>query len=273
MYSDDFNGKRIFSSVYSLFELKINNKNYYYLIFTTPGDNFEGETGDYYTVKRFSFNDYDLTNHENLIKTVNKFPDKVISGFVVEEENIIVIFYLKKRESGSKLFAQYNIRFYDYDMNKIGNNAVIYNDELQKDKHIIGNVGMYSNSIYFKDRIALFIYFHIGKFVFQCLKVKLNSDGNYGFDEIFYDEFKERFDYNIALNGVHKISDDRVSVVTSKDHGTTLYIILLDFFGGSYEKRKFRIYNLKLFNNYRAVKELAIYSHENLVIQMEQILI
>ena len=171
MYSDDFNGKRIFAFVYTLLELKINNKNYYYLFFTTPGDDFEGETGDFYTVKRFAFNDYDLANHENLIKTVNKFPDRVISGFVVEEENIIVIFYLKKRESesGSTLFAQYQLRFYDYDFNKIGDNAVNYNDELQKDKHIIGNIGMYSNSIYLKDRIALFIYFHIGKFVFQCL--------------------------------------------------------------------------------------------------------
>ena len=95
-YSDNFNGKRIFSFVYSLLTTKISNNNYYFLIFTTPEGGFDDETGDLYVIKKFAFTNYGLDIHENDLITEEKFPDRVVSGFIMEEEYTIVIFFLEK---------------------------------------------------------------------------------------------------------------------------------------------------------------------------------
>ena len=265
-YSDDFNGKRIFSYVYTLLETSIDNYNYYFLIFTGPTGDINDETGDNYTVTKFTFTNNDFNSYERYLTTNKKFPDRVISGFIIEEYKILVIFYLRKWESYGKLYCQYRIRFFNYDLTKEGNDFCNYNDELQEGKHIKGNIGIYSNAIYLNNRIGLFVYFHIGKMVFQCFQFNKNSDGNFYTTDVFYNEFIDKFDFDVVLNDVHKISEDRVAVVSSKNHGQNLYIIIIDFFDSSFKKRKFRIYNLKLFNDYKLKKELAVYSHENFLI-------
>ena len=264
--SDDFNGKRIFSFVYTLLETSIDNYNYYFLIFTGPTGNINDETGDNYTITKFTFTNNDFNSYERHLTTGKKFPDRVISGFILEEYQTLVIFYLRKWEDYGKLKCQYRIRFYNYDLVKVGNDLNNYGDELQEGKHIKGNIGIYSNVIYLNYRIGLFVYFHIGKFIFQCLQFHKDTNGNFYFTDVFYNEFIDKFDYDIILNDVHKISEDRVAVVSSKNHGQNLYIIIIDFFGDIYGNRKFRIYNLRLFNNYKSKKELAIYSHENFLI-------
>ena len=261
-YSDNFNEKRIFSFVFSLF--KTNLDNYNFLFFTSPeGDNPEEEEGKLVVIKKFALTGYSLDSYENHKTTFSKFGDRVISGFVMEEDKVIVILYLKRFQvSDTIVKGQYNIRFYDYDLNnQIGNDLVNYNAEIVHPTNFVENVGIYANSIYLKNNIGLFIYFHINKLIFQCFKFYLNN-GNYAKTDIFYKEFNDRFDSSVTLNDVHKINDNRIGVITTKDSGTTLYFILLDFYG-SYDKVKFRLYNYKMFSNYKLIKELALYSYKN----------
>ena len=71
-YSDDFNGKRIFSFVYSLLHTTIDNKNYYFLIFTSPdNDNQNIEEGKLAVIKKFAFTGFDLTNYAYKDETVD----------------------------------------------------------------------------------------------------------------------------------------------------------------------------------------------------------
>ena len=264
-YSDVFNGKRIFSFVYSLF--KTNLDNYNFLFFTSPvGDNPESEDGSLVVIKKFALKNFGLDDYENNQTSFNKFGDRVISGFIMEEEKVLVILYLKRYtdDNGvSGIFGQYNIRFYDYDLNIIGNDLNNYIDKLKHDTDIKEHVGLYSNSIYLKNNTGLFIYFHKGRLIFQCFKFYLDN-GNYQKTDVFYKVFgsEKGFDSSILLNDVHKINENRIGVITTKNSGTVLYIILLDFYG-SYEKIKFRLYNYTLFSGYKLNKELALYSYKD----------
>ena len=171
-YSDDFNGKRIFSFVYSLLHTTIDNKNYYFLIFTSPdNDNQNIEEGKLAVIKKFAFTGFDLTNYENQKTTFTKFGSRVISGFIMEEDQVIVILYLKRSTTDNngniKVYAQYNIKFFNYNLGQIGEDITNYNDKMEHNNGILENWGVYSNCIYLKNRTGLFIYFYSNKLIFQ----------------------------------------------------------------------------------------------------------
>ena len=258
-YSDNFNGNRIFSFTYSLLGKTISNQNYYFLIFTSPSNktNPDSEDGSLYVIKKFALTGFDLDNYDNSKSNleITKFGDRVISGFIMDEESVIVILFLNNVDNN----AQYTIRFYDYDLKKIGKDLVNWEDILIKDTNIVEHMGLYSNSIYLKDKIGLFIFFHKSKLNFQCFKFNKDNDNNYQKTDVFYVFFENRFDSDISLSDVHKINDNKVAFVTTSNNGINLYIILLDFYG-SYSSYKFRIYNYTLFNDLRIKKELSVYS-------------
>ena len=103
-YSDNFNEKRIFSFVFSLF--KTNLDNYNFLFFTSPeGNNPESEDGKLVVIKKFAFTGYSLDSYENHKTTFSKFGDRAISGFIMEEEKVIVILYLKRIQEGSDIYG------------------------------------------------------------------------------------------------------------------------------------------------------------------------
>ncbi len=130
-YSDDFNEKRIFSFAYSLF--KTNLDNYNFLIFTSPNNDNdpEAEDGSLVVIKKFAITNFGLNTYENNKKTFTKFGDRVISGFIMEEVKVLVILYLKRSTDDGKIKGQYNIRFYDYNLNQIGNDLNNYEDKLE----------------------------------------------------------------------------------------------------------------------------------------------
>ena len=262
-YSDDFNEKRIFSFAYSLF--KTNLDNYNFLIFTSPNNDNdpEAEDGSLVVIKKFAITNFGLNTYENNKKTFTKFGDRVISGFIMEEVKVLVILYLKRSTDDGKIKGQYNIRFYDYNLNQIGNDLNNYEDKLEHPNDIQEQEGLYANCIYLKNKIGLFIYFYKGRLIFQCFEFYLDN-GNYKKNDVFFNEFgsDKGFDSSFTLNDVHKINENRIGVITTKSSGTILYIILLDFYG-SYVKRKFRLYHYKLFSGYRLNKELALYSYKD----------
>ena len=88
------------------------------------------------------------------------------------------------------------------------------------------------------------------------------NNANYDKEDVLFETFNKGFDSSIMINDAYKINDKRIGVITTKDSGTTLYFILLDFYG-SYDKVKFRLYNYKMFSNYKLIKELALYSYKD----------
>jgi len=232
LYSDDFNSKRIFSFVYSLLHTTINNNNYYFLIFTSPNNdnNPDASDGTLVVIRKFAFNAFDLTNIESSTTTFTQFGSRVISGFLMEEDQAIVILYLKRSTDNNNVaYAQYNIKFFNYNLQQIGNDINNYVDTIKHQNGIVENWGIYSNCIYLKDRIGLFIYFHGSKLIFQCFKFNLNND-------------------------------TRIAVVTTQSSGTKICFILLDFYG-SYSNVKFRIYYYNVFSDKELNKELAVFSY------------
>ena len=260
-YSDDFNSKRIFSFVYSLLHTTIDNNNYYFLIFTSPNnnDNPEAEDGSLVVIRKFAFTGFDLTNFESSLKTFTQFGSRVISGFLMEEDQAIVILYLKSLTENGVVKAQYNIKFFNYDLTQIGNDINNYEDKLIKGNDIVEHWGIYSNCIYLKDKIGLFIYFYGSKLIFQSFKFNLNN-GNYQKTDVFFKALERSFDSSIILNDVHKINDNRIAVVTTQSSGTKICFILLDFYG-SYNDVKFRIYYYDVFSDKKLNKELAVFSY------------
>ena len=257
-YSDNFNGNRIFSFTFSLLGKTISNQNYYFLIFTSPSNknNPESEDGSLYIIKKFALTGFDLESYDNSKSIeVSKFGDRVISGFIMDEESAIVILFLNNVNNN----AQYTIRFYDFDLNKIGNDLVNWDEVLIKGTNIVEHMGIYSNSIYLRDKIGLFIFIHKSKLNFQCFKFNKANDNNYQKTDVFYEYFDNRFDSYISLSDLHKINDNKIAFVTTSNSGTNLYIILIDFYG-SYSNYKFRIYHYTLFNDLRIKKELSVYS-------------
>ena len=267
--TDTFNnGKRIFSYVYTLLETKISNENYYFLFFTTPITNEpESENGEKYIIKKFAFTDFSLESYDDFQKslTEDKFGDRVITGFILEEYQAIVILLLKKIINAGKDHAQYNIRIYDYSCN-LKKEFTNYNDLIKKrtDEEpwdIVEHVGYYANSLYLSDNTGLFIYFHVNKLIFQCYKFTKSGD-SYSETSRFFKSFDNQgYDSEITLNAAHKINDNRVAFISTKNNGEKLYIFLLDFYD-SYANGKIRIYNYNLFTNFKLKKEMAVYSYK-----------
>ena len=265
--SEDFNEKRIFSYVFTILEAKISNNNYYFLLFTASENNGDN-TGVKYVLKKFAFNNFDLYDYDNTNKKIeSKFGDRVISGFILEEDNIIVIFFLKQYNEGEKVLAKYNSRYYNFDLNTIRDDIIHYNDPLErivKDNNNIeyGDIreyiGVYANSVYLKGRTGLFIYFYKNLLIFQCFSFSW-QDSSYERNGVFCKDFNEGYDSEITLNDLHKLSDERLAFATTKNSGKELYIILIDFYG-SYTNIKFRRYKYNIFSGKKLKKELAVFS-------------
>ena len=181
----------------------------------------------------------------------------------MEEDQVIVILYLKRSTTDNngniKVYAQYNIKFFNYNLGQIGEDITNYNDKMEHNYGILENWGVYSNCIYLKNRTGLFIYFYSNKLIFQCFQFYLEND-SYQKKDIFFQEFTKNFDNSIMLNDVHKINENRIAMVTTQSSGTKLCLILLDFYG-SYSNVKFRIYYYNVFSDKELNKELAVFSY------------
>lgn len=101
----NFMGYRIYGFVFSLLEAKINNKNIYFCIFN-HGEKTQPDNGKQFSVKKFRFKSFDFDeSYLGQIKTVNYNQyNRIVNGFIMEENDIIVVFYMKSD-------LEYNLNF------------------------------------------------------------------------------------------------------------------------------------------------------------------
>ena len=124
----------IFSYQYSFMEIQENNKNIYFLAFTQhESDQIEERNPDgsinkkdyskTITIKKFGIKSFDLNDYHKIVtkNIYDNFNNRIVSAFIMEQSNIIVLFYLKSFDTNFKDFknAKYAIKFYDYNLNEI----------------------------------------------------------------------------------------------------------------------------------------------------------
>ena len=102
--------QRIYGFVFSLLEGKENNKNIYFCIFNN-GPESDPDRGDNFSVKKFGLTSFDLNSISlnNKIITVTGVRNiRIVNGFIMEEENILIVFYMNDD-------LWYYLNFYDFE--------------------------------------------------------------------------------------------------------------------------------------------------------------
>ena len=260
---DTFLGKRIFSYVYNILEAKEDGKPIYFIFYTSPVNNPNDNNGGLFYIKKLKFPEFKLdydTSHLNA-KYESKHNDRVISGFLFENDNAFGILYI---DASAK---SYKIRLFDFNLNEIGSSMLLYNKAMSnpEDGH-----GKYLQAVYLSDNVVAFFYFHTdygpsnhnNALKFQVLKFTISSNSYSTSDKIFihWNDFK--FDDEIYLNDIYKIENDRLAFATTTSN-TYLYILLIDFFN-DYKSVKARYYHFS--SPYTINKEFQLYSYNGYLV-------
>ena len=252
------NYKYIFSYIYSL--LNIPNTKYYILVYVQfyvkTGEN-NPSSSNLYAIKKFSFKSENNTITRYINKDItneNNYDNRVISAIIMEEINILVVYYVRDN-AGTKLYAQ------------------AYNYELEEDKEVevssfalAQGVGNYFEGLYLKGAYTVVIYY-LNNNAPSGLWLKLYKyDSNNGFVSNTYKEINTNsLNTYIYNNIISKINENRV--IFACVNGNQLYIYLFDFFY-DYTKVLVTMYNFYLSQSsaYTLEKDMALYYYNNLIL-------
>ena len=255
----------LFSFQYSLMELKKDNKIIYFCAFTqheTDQILVNGKKEDYsktFSIKKFGFNSFDLENYDdiNSLNNTNNFNDRIISSFIMEQAEILVVFYMKRMDA-TNLVAKYAIIFYNFDLVE-KNEIIISQNNIEQPR---AGDGLFFKGLYLKENYAAFIYFTKG---YDATKIQFNisclveNNGEYSFSNIIEKETTYSFISDIILNEFIKINNERLVFISTKTANSRfeLEILLYDLYN-TYTQMKIRKYYYDL-DIYQLRKELTAY--------------
>ena len=244
----------VYSFRFSLLEAHINNKNIYFCVYIPKNDT----QTIVYSIKKFGFTGFTLTAYDaiNNSQFYNILLYRIQSCFIIDEEEIIVAFFINTQENLA-------ISYFDFDLRAKGQNQQI----CQLSNTFIGT-GIFFKSIYLENNLAALIFFKNGKngksLELRILHITLQTNGEYGNDIIFENNIdKYNFTTNVTLSDFIKINNERLVFVSTLDL-TTLYILFFDFYN-DYSSVKIRIYNYQL-NNYKVCDELSIFTYNDYLV-------
>ena len=221
----------IFSFQYSL--IKIPNQNIYICAFTqhenykvqVPKDGklVDEDHSQTFTIVKFGLTSFDLSNYHELkrIDNKNNFNDRIISSFLMEQDEILVTLYMKRADNTNQT-AKYSMIFYDYNLDE-KNEVVISTNNVEDPRP---GDGVFFKGLYLKGKYAAFIYFTKGytnengstkiKFTISILG---ESSGQYSFSNTIDKETTFSFISDIILNEFIKINDERLAFISTKVKG------------------------------------------------------
>ena len=223
------------SDQYSL--LKISDQNKYFLVFT------EGYT---ISIIKFAFNSPNLNDFQKIEeKEINGiFSNDVVSAFLMEEEELLVLFYMKSWGGN----ANYTRAYYDYD------NLNLFNEEIVP--NVIDNIyiSTFFKGLFLKGTYSAFIYsayYHsnlIVKLNMSSLDYNIDDDNNkkYYFEnskQVCLEDSSDRYISisDIMNNDFIKINDYRLVFISMEDINevsdgySSLLIVLFDLRGNDYQ--------------------------------------
>ena len=242
-----FFGFQIYGFVFSLLEAKINNANMYFCIFN-HGPKDDENNGESFSVKKFGFKSFNFDNtYINDIKTeyYNRY-NRIVNGFIMEEDEIIVVFYMNKTK-------WYNFNYYDFNLQLLAEKIVV-GTEIEDTFYD----GLFFKGFYLYKRYSAIIYFlkhEDGKGLhLEILDMNLSKD-NYGYNSILKENINEYyFSTYISMSDFLKINNERLVYISTTNY-KNLYILFFDLYK-TYTIMKTRVYFLN-FHVFELQKELT----------------
>ena len=232
--------KGIYSFIFQILEMKVNNKIKYFIIYITSEPNYTVD------IKEFAFSNFDFgtvvdINQTEISQTENS---RITSSFIVDDFNILAVFYMYD--------FNYLANFYDHDLKLLGTNKIAqYNDGLM-------GLGIFFKAIYLYERYIAFIYyenFHNFKFKIFYL------NENYTLTTLSsYIDNANNLSSIIRMNDFVKIDNNRLVYLSAQDAPNTglLYIIFFDLYNDyQYKKVRYYKYNFNSPKFFKFTMEIA----------------
>ena len=253
-----FMTQRIYGFVFSLLEGKENNKNIYFCIFNN-GPESDPDRGDNFSVKKFGLTSFDLNSvslNNKIITETGVRNIRIVNGFIMEEENILIVFYMNDDK-------WYYLNFYDFDLNLLAEKISI--DTQVQDSFYDG---IFFKGIYLHEKYAALMYFtkhNDGKTLHLEIIDMILSEGNYGFTTIMEKNInKYEFSTYISMSEFIKIEKERLVYLSTTITYKNLYILFLDLYN-EYTIMKTRVYYLN-FPLYELQLELSACIYNNFLV-------
>ena len=181
--SIDYLGHQIFSFEFQILEAK-DNDDYIYFCAFSHDDNYDDngvlkgyEKGFKGKISRFQFSffSFDKTKvTKGTIETL-KYTDRVITGFVIEEKNLVAVIFVKEFDRKNKFM----INYYNFDMTKVYNDYIkLYEFGLE---NLVEGQGIYFKPIYLTNNFLAFSYFDdkSSSKSYKFILIKLFKDKGY----------------------------------------------------------------------------------------------
>ena len=229
----------IYSYIFQVLEIEINNQIYYFCIYIYKIGNNSGSYKYVISIKKFELTNLDLNSIvEETPITVDYSPgNRITSSIIIDYYNLISIFYM-----GTDGYFYSSI--YNYDLELKGN------DKLTQFMSSISSVedGVFLKSYYLYGEFVAFLYFSdYNYFNLDILYLNQSSEDTYNFSTKF--EFSENdisLTYDCKMNEFLKIDNSRLVFISSQNY-ETLFIILFDLYN-DYNEIKVRYYQYDFSN-------------------------
>ena len=146
--SSDFIGNVIFSFQFQMLETIIDNKNIYFLLYIYE----DSGQGNLITIKKFGFTSFSLANYDDIqsITINNNCNTRIISSYIVEEKELIALFFVKQT---NKLV----VSFYNFTLGDKG-----IEQQIASLSNINPGLGIFFKSVYLTNLKAVLVYFQDG---------------------------------------------------------------------------------------------------------------
>ena len=234
--------KGIFSFVFQLLEVQIDNQIIYFCvyIYSEYDSSRDVDIGSTFVIKKFALNNFDLDSIQliNEIFFVNG-RNRIISSIIMNKYKLLLVFFVRIDSDNNYNYLLY---YYDYNLINLGQRD-IYNDF----NNYYAGYGNFFKTYVLEEDYIVFIYFLAQyKYRFQIWKIA-QYDNYYNFNAglKFVDE-QYPLDCSITLNDFIKIDDNRLALI-STSQSVELFVILFDLYD-NYTRMRVRYYYFYIYN-------------------------
>ena len=217
-----------------------------------------GTEGNLYTIKKFGFTNFSLTSYHDIqhLQLNNNLNTRIQSCLIIDEEKIILIFFIKEKQ-------RLSVSFFDFDLNPKGQGQQIY-----QMSNTYSGTGIFFKSIYLNNKIVALIFFMDGdqgnSLLLKIFHIILKDNGDYNKELILdYNINKYNFQTSINLNDFIKFNNERLVFISTIEF-TSLYILVFDLYN-NYTNLKIRVYKYQL-TNYKVVNELSAFIYNDYLV-------
>ena len=253
---------QVFSFEFPILEYKNNNEYIYFCVFSHFDNYYDNlgvlkgyEKGEKASIVRFKFNEhkFDVSLVSVALIDNNKFNDRVITAFIIDELNYIGIIFIKEIDKSNKFI----ICFYDFSLTRVNNEIEFFNNHNFKIQNLISGNGIYFKAIYLVNYYLAFLYYgnkddnNSLKFILR--KIYVDKDLS-KFQDIINKDIVYYLSTDVTLNEFIKYDNQRLVFISNINYDNLA--ILLFFFSNNFYSMKIRYFSFSL-NNYKLSKEMS----------------